>query len=278
MYPPCVEINKKIIPEIRKNIVKELKDRGMKENEIAKVLRISQGMVSKYYKDEIEGNDIIKNISKKIAEMILNEYDEIKINETLCSFCINYRSSLNFCSIHRIENCTMCSYMYNKNFYYYENEMKNSLLESINMLNELKCRDILPEVRSNLLFAKDNAETYLDVMAFPGRISCFKNKLIYYKEPEFGASKYLSDILLNFKKFGFKSLMNIKYNEKFLKKIESNKKFKYKIVKNIEFELKEFREPYDFIISKGGLWIEPEIYVFGKEPEEVVKKILEVCL
>ncbi len=271
-----MEINRKFLPEVRKCVVKELKNNGFKETEIARILRISQGMVSRYYNEICTDDNNIKNLSKRISRMIIEGYDEIKINEILCSNCINMRSSLKFCNIHYIEKCSMCSYIYNQNFYFKENEMKNLLLEALDKLSILDCNEILPEVRSNLVYAKDNASSYLDVMGFPGRISCFKGKFIFYMEPELGASRYLSNIIINLKNYGIRSVMNIKFNEEIVKNLKKDKKFTFLNTKNFESEIKKIDRGYDFIIDEGGFWIEPVIYVFGKDPMDVVNKILEV--
>ena len=80
---PCEMASKYIIPAIRANIAKSLKNSRYTQKTIAKILGITQPAVSKYLSEKYEGklkyivNDKnIKKYSDQIVEMIINGQPE----------------------------------------------------------------------------------------------------------------------------------------------------------------------------------------------------------
>ncbi len=287
MYPPCVSVNEFLIPEVRKRVSKKLKVRGMKENEIAKKLRISQGMVSRYISMEnnSEMDKFAENISQEISERIIQNYSEIENTELFCDHCMEIRKSLEFCSFHKIEKCSLCSYLYSPERNIEKSMIIKELKDAILMLSQYDIDKIIPQVRTNIAYSLPDPKDLMDVAAFPGRISSFRGKVIFFSDPEFGASSHLSKILLNLKNREKRCVMNIRYEKIF------EEKMKYLGVKFIKCEREKFENieefvknidgDYDAIIDPGSFGIEPTIYIFGKDPNNVINivtKLLEVNL
>ena len=153
---------------------------------------------------------------------------------------------------------------------------------------------LIPEVSSNLGYALRNAQGVEDVAAFPGRIVRFKNSVVAFSHPEFGGSRHIANIILTMMRFDpeYRSAMNIRFSKEnvFLLKKKGflvgrfDRRLEPKRVRGTEGSSLEWgvgevlekmgRAP-DFIYDEGGLGKEPMIRVIGRNPVEVVQKIIE---
>jgi hydroxymethylpyrimidine/phosphomethylpyrimidine kinase len=169
------------------------------------------------------------------------------------------------------------------------------LKKAVEMLKENKIGDLIPEVSSNLGYALPYAEGVEEVAAFPGRIARFKDSVVTHSDPEFGASQHVANIILTVMKFDpeYRSAMNIRYSKETISKIEGRgflighfdrrqepKKVKEKEGSSLEWGvgevLKKMKRIPDFIYDKGDVGKEPMIRVLGKNPTDIVDKLLKV--
>ena len=168
------------------------------------------------------------------------------------------------------------------------------LRKAVNILKEEKIEGLIPEVSSNLGYALPYAEGIEDVAAFPGRIVRFRDSVATFGDPEFGASKHIANIILTVMKFDpdYCSAMNIRYSEEKVMQLRRKgflvghfdrslepKKVKQKEGSTLEWGvgavLEKMRRIPDFIYDQGDMGKEPMIRVLGKNPMEVVNKILK---
>jgi hydroxymethylpyrimidine kinase / phosphomethylpyrimidine kinase / thiamine-phosphate diphosphorylase len=168
------------------------------------------------------------------------------------------------------------------------------LRKAVNILKEEKIEGLIPEVSSNLGYAIPYAEGIEDVAAFPGRIVRFRDSVATFGDPEFGASKHIANIILTVMKFDpdYCSAMNIRYSEEKVMQLRRRgflvghfdrslepRKVKQKEGSTLEWGvgavLEKMRRIPDFIYDQGDMGKEPMIRVLGKNPMEVVNKILK---
>ena len=168
------------------------------------------------------------------------------------------------------------------------------LKRAVEVLQENKIGHLIPEVSSNLGYALPQAEGIGDVAAFPGRIVRFKDSMATHSGPEFGASQHVANIILTVMKFDpeYCSAMNIRYSKENVEKLKGkgflighfDRRFEPKLVKQREgFSLewgvgevlKKMKLVPDFIWDKGAVGKEPMIRVLGRNPMDVVNKILK---
>ena len=168
------------------------------------------------------------------------------------------------------------------------------LRKAVNILKEEKIEGLIPEVSSNLGYALPYAEGIEDVAAFPGRIVRFRDSVATFGDPEFGASKHIANIILTVMKFDpdYCSAMNIRYSGEKVMQLRRKgflvghfdrslepKKVKQKEGSTLEWGvgavLEKMRRIPDFIYDQGDMGKEPMIRVLGKNPMEVVNKILK---
>jgi len=157
--------------------------------------------------------------------------------------------------------------------------------------------DLIPEVRSNIAYALP--ATYVrgleDVAGVPGRITAIDKKIVYFSEPKFGASKHLGRAILTMMKYfpSIRACMNIKYEPEL---VEIAKKLGFRVaffdrreepeeIKHVEGRtmqwgieraVRELKEPPDIVYDLGDWGKEPQIRVFGKDPVEVVYKVIRL--
>lgn len=153
----------------------------------------------------------------------------------------------------------------------------------------------IPEVQTNFVFSKKHPKSIKDVVGVSGRIVKDKKSIQTVGNFEYGGSKHIGNAIITInKKFpAIRSAVNIKFNENTLKKFQRkgfrilsydrlNEPSKTKTKENstiiwgIKNAIRSVSQPPDVIYHKGDLGKEPMILVFGKTPDDVVKKISQV--
>jgi hydroxymethylpyrimidine/phosphomethylpyrimidine kinase len=185
-------------------------------------------------------------------------------------------------------------------FAYVSREMERSrviqeLRRGIDLLKRERAGLLIPEVSSNLGYALPDAGDAGEVAAFPGRIVRFKDSVVTIADPEFGASRHIANIILTVVKFDpdYRSAMNIRYSKENVARLRSggyrvgrfDRRMEPKHVKEREGSslewgvgevLKKMRRIPDVIYDEGDVGKEPMIRVLGRNPVEVVQKILKI--
>jgi hydroxymethylpyrimidine/phosphomethylpyrimidine kinase len=170
----------------------------------------------------------------------------------------------------------------------------HGLKQAVDVLKEEKVGYLIPEVSSNLGYALPNAEGAEDIAAFPGRIIRFKDSVATLSDPEFGASQHIANIILTVMKFDpeYCSAMNIRYSKESVARLRGkgflvghfDRRFEPKRVKQREGSslewgvgevLRKLRQVPDFIYDQGDVGKEPMIRVLGRNPLDIVHKILK---
>jgi len=133
------------------------------------------------------------------------------------------------------------------------------------------------------------------VAAFPGRITIMNDSITAFSCPEFGSSQHIASIILTLLQHNpnFRSAMNIKFSEEI---IQTCKDIGFEVcsfdrgdepveIKNQEGSSLEWGtqevlmqgEIPDIIFDRGDVGKEPMVRVIGKDPEEVVTKVLKIA-
>ena len=172
-----------------------------------------------------------------------------------------------------------------------------ALETSLARLQAARVGDLVPEVQSNLGYALPFAETHEDVAAFPGRLLRLGKRIVSVSGPAFGASRHIATIILTTMRHDprFRSAMNIRFSEGLVQRCKTlgwrvcsfDRRDEPQAVKEKEGSSlewgtekvlsKESTIP-DIIFDRGDVGKEPMIRVLGRNPEEVVDKILKLSL
>jgi hydroxymethylpyrimidine kinase/phosphomethylpyrimidine kinase len=174
-------------------------------------------------------------------------------------------------------------------------EVIKGLKEAYHRLESKASSEIIPEVGSNLVYALEGAQDEEEVAGIEGRIVKVGKTFKRVGEIDFGASRHMARLVLEVMRFYpfLRSVMNIRYDPIF---IEKGKKMGFKILSldrkkepedvkrqegaslrwMVREVLKEVREVPDLIYDEGDIGKEPMIRVLGKDPQEVVDKVLKL--
>ncbi|TRN03044.1 transcriptional regulator [Sulfolobus sp. E1] len=267
----------------------------MSQTKIAYLLGVSQPAV-KQYLDEDENvyykrllnlglsKEELDDFSEKLTQLLLNG-DSKQVMEYVSLTFLSNLSKLKFCKFHKMidteipNDCEIC-----RNFY---KENEEELIQlALSMLQNEAVGQLIPQVLSNLAFAKSDAKNIDDVIAIPGRITKIRNIPTPASKPMWGGSKHLAKVLLNvMKNFPtIRSVMNIKYDEK-VERVLKILNYSYKKVgpqdhaddDKIGNLISSAYDSYvDVIIHLGGKGLEPNAYIFGKDPLDVAKKVINI--
>ncbi len=155
--------------------------------------------------------------------------------------------------------------------------------------------NLIPEVQSNLGYALPFAETHQDVAAFPGRLVRLGKGVVSVSSPALGASRHIGTIILTVMRHDsrFRSAMNIRFSEGLIRKCEAlawkvcsfDRRQEPPAVKEKEGSSlewgtervlsKETTIP-DIIFDRGDVGKEAMIRILGRNPNEVVEKVLKL--
>lgn len=297
MRTPCLFWAEVVSPGLRAKIAKNLYERGFTQSQIAEKLGITQAMVSKYiggkYKplsEKVEG--VIEELAAEISNMIAYgapEEDVIKYTSRRFFDLIRGELCEEYLKYANLGDPTLCSEIFGGMV------SKAEILDVLNLalgelLKDERFLDLIPEVRSNFAYAIANPRGIEDVAAIPGRITRVKGKA-FALPPEFGASEHMAKILIELsrKAFEIRSVINIKLDENVeaaLKKaglkfavIEEKNRDEERTVELIG-DIFEEHGMLDAVVDRGAFGMEPCVYIFGKNPLEVLDKVkaLESCI
>ncbi len=268
----------------------------MTQTKIANLIGVSQPAVKQYLKEEEEA--YLSRLEKlgltreEINELISQLNDILEkgdIKESMSFITIkglHYLSELKFCRYHKSIDpeipfdCDICKALYK--------EDEEKVMEiALSLLQTEEISKLIPEVLSNLAYAKKGAKDENDILAIPGRITVVRGIPTPVSRPSWGASKHLARVLLYVmnKDPKVRAVMNLKYNDvvlKALKKLD----FKFTMVGPSDNSSDEeiaravgeaFKPGVDAVIHLGGKGIEANTYVFGEDPLGVVRKVKELA-
>ena len=160
---------------------------------------------------------------------------------------------------------------------------------------EARIGGIIPEVASNLGYAIPFAHAKGDIAAFPGRIMRVGDTIVTINAPAFGASQHIASIILTVMHHdpSFRSAMNIRYSPAILKACEEGgfsvvgfdrdkepqqvrAEEGHSLAWGVEDALGKVGKVPDVIYDEGGWGKEPMIRILGRDPGEVVRKVIEI--
>jgi hydroxymethylpyrimidine/phosphomethylpyrimidine kinase len=169
------------------------------------------------------------------------------------------------------------------------------LKEAFQNLQERKVGDLFPEVQSNLGYALPDARGVEDVAAFPGRFVRVGKEIFKVSDPEFGASHYIARIILTAMTHDpeMRSAMNLRFTEGILDRAKKAGFFMVHLSRReeparmkhqegdslswgVHRVLQKSKKIPDIIFDRGDVGKEPMVRVLGRDPKEVVRKVLDL--
>ncbi len=161
----------------------------------------------------------------------------------------------------------------------------------------VKIRDIyknIPECQTNFVYTRQRPKSTRDVLGISGRIIKTGEQVMVAGNLTYGGSKHVATALLVMnKRFPqICSAINLKYQDSTISKIKESElmvssydrsqepkdvKFRKSTIKwGIENAIRESKSAPDAVYHKGDFGKESMIIVFGKDPGDVLKKIVRI--
>jgi hydroxymethylpyrimidine/phosphomethylpyrimidine kinase len=169
------------------------------------------------------------------------------------------------------------------------------LRKALDLLTRHPLGSLIPEVRSNLAYALPGAMDYREAAGVPGRITQVGDQVLVSREPAFGVTRHIARVVLAAMQHdpGFRSAMNIRHSAAILdtcKKLglsmasfdrrDETKEVKEREGSSLEWGTQEALKGLDtipdLVFDDGDVGKEPMIRVLGKDPLEVVEKVIRI--
>ncbi len=173
---------------------------------------------------------------------------------------------------------------------------KKELLDSINNFKQIKnIYKAIPECQTNFVFTKKNPKTIKDVLGISGRLVKSGKEIVTAGEIVYGGSQHVATAVIHVnKKFPeIRSCLNIKYDTKIISKAKKSgftiisydrtgepRKSKQRENSSISWGISnslKTKSP-DIIYHKGDMGKEPMILIFGKNPQDIIRKVSRLRL
>ena len=173
---------------------------------------------------------------------------------------------------------------------------KKELLDSINNFKQIKnIYKAIPECQTNFVFTKKNPKTIKDVLGISGRLVKSGKEIVTAGEIVYGGSQHVATAVIHVnKKFPeIRSCLNIKYDTKIISKAKKSgftilsydrtgepRKSKRRENSSISWGISNSlkTKSHDIIYHKGDMGKEPMILIFGKNPQDVIRKVSRLRL
>lgn len=281
-----------MLPAIRAKVARILSSEGFSQVRIAKELGITQAMVSKYlskYKppeilEDIEGK--IEAIAVSIAEMIKSDIEREEIIKTIERSFFKLLGDEKFCKAYEKYSGIPGKVCMELAIESGKKEVIEDLSRALEIiLRDEKFAELIPEIRSNFAYSLPNPRDTNDVAAIPGRITVIKGKP-YAMPPEFGVSKHTARLLVKVSKHNkdIRSVLNIRFGkdvEDAIKKAGLRVAYlprELSSIEEIEDRIAEMfnGNEFDVVIDPGRHGVEPCVYIFGRNPMDVIVKLKKI--
>jgi hydroxymethylpyrimidine/phosphomethylpyrimidine kinase len=169
------------------------------------------------------------------------------------------------------------------------------LKAALSLLQTAPVGNLVPEVQSNLGYALPFAETDQDIAAFPGRLVRLGRTIASVASPAFGVSRHIASIILTVMRYDpeYRSAINIRFSDEVVEtckamgwnvcsfdRSDEPDTLKQQEGSSLEWGTqmalsKEDKIP-DIIFDRGEVGKESMIRVLGRNPTEVVDKVLRL--
>ncbi|ABM80000.1 putative transcriptional regulator - conserved protein [Hyperthermus butylicus DSM 5456] len=290
-----------LIPGIRALVAHALRRQGLGQERIARLLGVSQPLVSRYLRRRFDDilqelgeigvdiDEVRSIVSILAARLILQNYTGYM--ELFTSYINTLLARGALCSFHRRLDprlpvtCNICMNLFKpgRDPYIEEVEEAAKLFASRPGVEKL-----VPYVGSNIVAAKPQAKTIAEVVGLTGAIVRVGDKVAIVGFPAYGGSKHTASILLlAYSKWSdCRAAVVIAFSEQCIEKLRRTglrvieagpHESPEKLLEDIASVLEKQRDPVDVIADRGGINLEPVIYVFGRSAMDAVERAL-LCL
>jgi hypothetical protein len=286
------------LPTFRSMLAEDLRERGLTQNEVARLLGISQSAVSKYAHGDVERReavlsdervvDLVERLGEGLASGEMSRVQALVEVEVLVRQL--ERGDL-LATMHERAMPGLADYDGDFSIHDADSDVRAAERALASVRRGLRILEnasgfaaLIPAVGSNLVECLPDAATIDGVAGVPGRILDVKGRATVPGEPEFGVSEHVARLLLAARAAGSdaRAAVNVRYDEAILDRLteagltvvsfDSEQETESAVTAAVEASPEA-----DVLYQTGGFGIEPVIYVLGEDAAsaaEVVRELL----
>lgn len=299
---PCELLAEPYIAQLRVETAKNLHEEGYTQMDIAKLLQVSQPVISGYLKKgrnqaklpqlllssardvAFEVTKIFKDQGQEGTEQAINiGCRECKILRQSGPTCIYHKSITN----HLEPNCTAC--LTGTPLLQLQIDKQGVLKELSSLFdflaNSKSIDKIIPEIGMQIVCSTRDPETMSDIAAFPGRIIKRKNRIPLAETPIFGGSETTSQLLLDIRKINpiIRCITAIKTSTWLSNRLKMLN-YQYLVIEKLEEDMSKQINGIDqisnmsIIVGKNSVGYESISYVCTSNTKEMVELLSDILI
>ncbi len=292
MLPYEVAVEYFIRP-LRGILVHKLSDEGYSQTAIARALGLSQPMVHKILRDDVakyyeelseagfNSSEVDVYVNTLLNFLLSREIE--KYNALFTTLVNKVLSSARLCGVHLRKDsglppsCSVCVSVFTPAMHPLVAEYENYLKI---LLKDPRTVELVPEVGMNIAYSTPAPASISDVVGLPGRIVKLNDRAEAVGTPCFGGSRHTATILIKASKYNksLRACASIRHMDKYVEKLRAlgftvaesgPHKSLSEVIEAVEAIFME-NPDVTAIADRGGLGIEPIIYVFAKDLAELI--------
>lgn len=263
------------MPHVRSETARRLADEGFKQARIAEHLGVSQAMVSKYLRQHVRAPPgvpaaALQSIVDRSVATVLDEERAGRL-AAWCPVCPQMAPRTDVKAPQLVDECLRGERPT-------ERDQAEQVLENLRAatarLERLSFARLAPAVNVNLAMAIPDARDARGVASIPGRLVEVRGRLRAVAAPEFGASRHLSQLLLDVRRqTPDRGAVACLRDGDDVRRAVKAAGLRSKVLQRSRGEVRlpgPFAE--DALIDPGDFGIEPITYLFGTTALDVVEK------
>ncbi len=265
-------LNDQLMAELRAATARLLSAQGLSQAKMARILGVSQAMVSKY---------LSRNTANSLPEPTASDVEAAArllartvespgvLNEARLKVEVEWRDPHG--NSHQLEMPIRLTPPDDP-----RGRVLTTLQEAVRRVIHLELRSLTPQVHINLAQALPGASDVEEVAAFPGRFVPLPGRTHPAAPPTFGASSHLAGLLLKLLPLQpeMVAICNLRYSTLVAAAMEqlgwSPIMLRYE---DGELEVPATTPAGDLLVDEGGFGREPALYVLGTDGSRVVERV-----
>lgn len=274
----CFNLQERLLPYLRAQTARRLADRGLRQTRIAEHLGVSQAMVSKYLRSSVRppapaSAAALEGLLDDAVGAVLEEESKGRVS-AWCPLCPRLGSAAAMAEGRAgLERCLRgddAPASDDSRF------VLDNLREAAARIRGRGFARLAPEVNINLAMALADARDARGVAAFPGRLVEIRGDVRAVAEPQFGASKHLSSVLLRVRRTrpSVRAVVCLRDDEavrRALKALGLRVRVLARQRRELVVALPRGDES-DALLDPGAFGIEPITYLLGESAVAVVER------
>ena len=305
MQPPDELMAGSFLPAMRRLVAAQLRKKGLSQTKISSLLGVTQASVSLYLGSDLDRAygalarfSVTRGQAERDSEALADALQKNPLDgvTTLNGIWTGLLGSGGVCPAHRdmypsLGECDFCIKEYGSR----KGKISETVSEVSAAVRLLEASEdfvaVMPEVSVNLACVAGDATSPSEVVAVPGRIVKVKERAKAMLPPEAGASAHMSRMLLlaRSKMPEHRACINIRYDKRLdallsraglrLLTIRGHpsRGVKDATVDALGKKLMSQPSPFDAVVDEGGSGIEPNVYLFARGAQEVVRIAIRIA-